>query len=270
MLLLLWHPIAQCNLGMPMRSLSVCIPAQFTLTLQRSNPFTLLHPPLSVHVLFTGHQVKFDRLLQLLLPRTSTFYDLFDRSAANVLESGRVFRSMLDASPEERKSYVKLLEDLEHRGDDITHTIYNELSTTFITPIDREDIRELASCLDDIVDMIEAATLRIELYKIVKIPQSVFALSDVLVKSIEEVARVLPLLSDMRNEIRIREACVRINSFENQADTLYHQGIADLFNNESNAIEIIKVKELLHDIEGATDKCEHAANMLENILLKHA
>lgn len=214
--------------------------------------------------------MKFDRLLQLLLPRTSSFYDLFDRSAANVLESGRVFRKMLDAPIEERKGYRKQLEDLEHRGDEITHTIYNELSTTFITPIDREDIHELASSLDDIVDEIEAATLRMELYNITKLPASVMALADVLVRAIEEVGRVLPLLSDMRNEMRIREGCVRINSYENQADAIFHQGIADLFNTVSDAVEIIKVKELLSDLENATDECEHVANLLENILLKHA
>ncbi len=214
--------------------------------------------------------MKFDRLLQVLLPRTSTFYDLFDRSAANVLESGRVFRQMLDAPVDTRKGYRKQLEDLEHTGDEITHTIYNELSTTFVTPIDREDIHELASSLDDIVDMIEAATLRIELYNIVHLPASVFSLADVLVRSIEEVGRVLPLLSDMRNEMRIREGCVRINSYENQADTIYHQAIADLFNTVSDAVEIIKMKELLNDLETATDQCEHVANLLENVLLKHA
>jgi len=223
-------------------------------------------PPLTIK----DTAVKFDRLLQLLLPRTSSFYDLFDKSAANVLESGRVFRKMLDASPSERKGYRKQLEDLEHRGDEITHTIYNELSTTFITPIDREDIHGLASSLDDIVDMIEAATLRMELYNITTLPSSVIALADVLIRSIEEVSRVLPMLSDMRNEMRIREGCVRVNSYENQADTIYHQAIADLFNTVSDAIEIIKVKELLNDLETATDKCEQVANLLENILLKHA
>ncbi len=214
--------------------------------------------------------MKFDRFLQFLLPRTSHFYDLFDHAAANVLESGRVFRAMLDANPNEHKSYAKQLEDLEHNGDDITHRIYNELSTTFVTPIDREDIHRLASNLDDIVDFIEGATMHMQLYDIKTFPQGVIDISDVLVKSIEELSRALPLLSDMRNEMRIRESCVRINSYENEADRINHTTIAEIFKKESDPVQIIKIKDLMADLENATDKCENVANLMENILLKHA
>lgn len=171
---------------------------------------------------------------------------------------------------EKRTSLIRQIEKLEHTGDEITHQIFNEVSRTFITPFDREDIQHLASGLDDIIDYIHGSAKRIELYKVETIHPSMIKLSELILQCAEELNGAIQSLRSMNNMIKIREALVRVNSIENHADDIFDNAVARLFEDEKDAIQIIKIKEVLSALETATDMCEDVANVIESVIVKHA
>lgn len=196
---------------------------------------------------------------------------MFERATTNIVETSKVLVEMVNAnSMEKRKELIKKIEELEHVGDTITHEIFNHLSSTFITPFDREDIHELASVTDDILDFIHGASKRIDLYKVDELPSEVKILADLCLKGSIELDVATKELKNLKNVDKINEACVRINSIENHADDIYNMYIAKLFEEEKDPIKIIKYKEIISALEVATDKCEDAANVVKSILVKHA
>lgn len=212
-----------------------------------------------------------DRWLRKLLPREDRFLGLFVQDVENIGEACGVLRAMLEApGAEERRACARRVEDHEHRGDDFTHQIYRELSLTFITPLDREDIGSLASALDDILDHIDRAATCILLYNITEFGEPVRDLAEIIEKAVSELRRAIPLLHDLRHADKIKESCVRINAYENQADGVFHRALAHLFQEETDAIQLIKTRELLAMLESATDRCENAAVLIETILVKQA
>ena len=209
-------------------------------------------------------------ILNLFSHQDNKFFLLFEKSADNLLVIASVLcEAVSTPSPEKRRTLIKEIERLEHTGDEITHQIFHELSTNFITPFDREDIHELASVLDDVLDYIHGTAKRIELYKLQTIDQPIIRLAELTLSAAEELNRAIPELRNMKNASRIREACVKINSIENHADDIFDMALAKLFEEEKDAIELIKKKEILAVLETATDKCEDAANVLESIMVKH-
>jgi predicted phosphate transport protein (TIGR00153 family) len=214
---------------------------------------------------------KIDRLIRRLLPREDKFLLLFQKHAENLSTACVEIEKLFDATTEEaRIKQVKVVEDLEHRGDEVTHEIFRELSLTFITPLDREDIAGLASALDNIMDNIDQAATLILLYQITDFDEAMRDLLDIIARSIRELNRAIPMLKDLRDSEAIREACVRVNLYENQADQVFHRALGRLFQNEKDAIRLIKRRELLAALESATDRCEDAAVMIENVLVKYA
>ncbi len=214
--------------------------------------------------------MRVDRLIRNLLPREDKFLALFIQDVENLLLGSRTLCQVLDAkTDEERIHLVKEIESLEHRGDEITHTIFRELGLTFITPLDREDIAGLASSLDNIMDNLDRAATCIHLYQIIDFDEPMRDLTEIIERSAAELSRAIPLLRDLRNAERIREACVRVNAFENQADAIFHRALARLFQEEKDPIRLIKRRELLAMLESATDRCEDAAVLIENVLVKH-
>jgi predicted phosphate transport protein (TIGR00153 family) len=208
-------------------------------------------------------------ILSFLVPKDKNFFRLFAQSSNNLVEISKAFSEMVNTSPEKRGELLKKISDLEHVGDEITHQIFTELSTNFITPFDREDISYLASSLDDIVDYIDGSAKRLETYKIGETSTAMKKLSEIIENSAKEIHVAVANLKDMNNVVRVREAIVRINSLENHADDIFDNAIADLFENEKDAIKIMKVKELLSNMETATDKCEDVANVIETIIVKN-
>jgi hypothetical protein len=162
------------------------------------------------------------------------------------------------------------INELEHFGDSISHQVFSELNATFVTPFDREDIHQLTSALDDIMDHMDGAASRISLYKIKKYPKSMLQLIDILQLSIAELRRGVGMLRDLNKTNELQRVFQKVNEYENNADTVFESGVARLFEKEKNAIQIIKLKEILVGLETATDKCEDAANVLEGIYIKHA
>ncbi len=205
-----------------------------------------------------------------LIPKDKQFFKLFAQSSDNLVEISKVFSELVNAPAEKRPELVKKISDLEHVGDELTHQIFTELSTNFITPFDREDISYLASALDDIVDYIHGSSKRFDMYKIEETSQAMKKLAEIIEHSAKEIHVAVSGMKDMGNAVRIREAIVRINSLENHADDIFDGAIADLFNNEKDAVRILKIKEILANMETATDKCEDVANVIETIIVKNS
>lgn len=204
-------------------------------------------------------------------PKNKIFFSLFERATANLIDiSNAMVELATTTSSDRKKELIREIERLEHVGDEVTHETFKELSANFITPFDREDIHALISALDDIADYVHGAAKRMELYKVEVITVPMVKLAELIQTAVKELNVAVAQLKDMKNVIAIREACVRVNSIENHADDIFDMAIADLFENEKNAVEIIKNKEVLQALETATDKCEDATNVIQSIIIKNA
>ncbi len=215
--------------------------------------------------------MNLDRILHVLLPKHDQFYDFFERDVENLLSAATLFSELMvnTMSPEERVFKIRRIEELEHRGDELTHQIFSEVSSNFITPIDREDVHALASALDDVLDYLKGGASRIVLYRVTQIPAEATRLANLILDQVKELHRAIGLLRDLRNVEAIRECLVRINSIENEADDLFEMAIAQLFETCKDPILLIKTKELYVSLETATDQCEDAANVVETIIVKN-
>lgn len=210
-------------------------------------------------------------IFQYFTPKDKNFFPLFEKAAANAIATSRILVELVNTTAaEKRRELFREIERLEHVGDNITHETFNELSANFITPFDREDIQRLVSAIDDIVDYIHGATKRMELYKVEQMTPAITKLSELILKGTEELEIAVSELRNLKNITKIKEATVRINSIENHADDIFDMAIAKLFEEEKNAVEVIKMKDVLSMLETATDKCEDAANVINTILIKNA
>ena len=201
-----------------------------------------------------------------IIPRETKFFDLFADVAGNVTDGARLLTTILE-SFSNVEIQVEKLKEIEHRGDDLTHSIMTKLNQTFITPFDREDIHRLASALDDVLDFVNAAGQRLLLYKIRSAPGAAVELSKLIVRQSEELNKAVVLLEKTQG---VMDHCVEVNRLEDEADRVCREAIGKLFENEKDAIQLIKMKELYEVLELATDKAEDAANVLEAVVLKSA
>jgi predicted phosphate transport protein (TIGR00153 family) len=160
------------------------------------------------------------------------------------------------------------IKEIEHEGDLVTHEIVKKLNTTFITPIDREDIHALATRLDDVLDYIEASAERLVVYRIKEPTSASRAMADVIVKTVHSMDRTIRCLRTM--DPTFHEHAVEVNRLENAADSLLRDSLAALFDEQGDPIEVIKWKEIYETMEIVTDRCEDVANVIEGIILKMA
>jgi predicted phosphate transport protein (TIGR00153 family) len=209
--------------------------------------------------------------LSIFLPKDRVFYGLFENVSERVLEMARMLKTLVN-EPDfgKRSGIIAKIEDLEHENDELTHTIFTELGRNFITPFDREDIHYLASSLDDIADYIYACAKKINFYRVDPMDEGLHRFADLIEQSCTQVKHAVYELRNMKNLRLITEALVRINSIENQADDLFDMSIERLFNEEPDAKEVIKFREIYQVMENATDKCEDAGNVIESIIIKYA
>ena len=212
-----------------------------------------------------------NNIFKFFTPQDKKFHPLFEKAGSNALHIAEALLEMVSTGdPEVRKALFKEIERLEHVGDDITHSIFLELSKNFITPFDREDIHQLASAVDDVADYIYGTANRIQMYNMSAVHEPVVKIAELLVEMCTDIDKAIKELRSFKNIRVIADACIRINSSENQADYVFTLAVAKLFEFETNAIELIKQKEVLQTIEKASDKCEDVANVLETILVKNA
>jgi predicted phosphate transport protein (TIGR00153 family) len=196
-----------------------------------------------------------------LIPRDNSFSAMSDNLIAGARVLVDLFANYMDVEKQ-----IEQIHRIEREGDELTHAILTKLNQTFITPFDREDIHELASKLDDVLDFINAAGARIVMYRISAPPPAAGELANIILMQSQELQKAVSLMQKNGN---ILAHCVEINRLENEADQVSQQAIADLFEREKNPINLIKIKELLECLERATDKAEDVANVLETVVLKN-
>ncbi|MCX6258647.1 MAG: DUF47 family protein [Bacteroidia bacterium] len=215
--------------------------------------------------------MNISKIFQIFVPVDKKFFPLFEASAENLVQTAQKFRQLLLTTDSfDRMSVIRQVKELENRGDEFTHTIFNELSSTFITPFDREDIHALTSSLDDVVDYINGAAQRIEIFKPKEFSPEFIKMSDLLVEAATEIEIAVKELRNLKNPQKIIESCIKINSIENRADDVYHYKLKSLFETENDAIELIKRKEIIETLEKAIDKAEDVSDVLRTIIIKVA
>lgn len=202
-------------------------------------------------------------------PRDEKFFDLFD-NAADKIEEG--IRSLIDLLNDYTDVAVKVskLKTLEHEADQITHQAIDKLNRTFITPIDREDIHELITKMDDIMDFVEAASQRLWLYRVGQPTPELRELALTLQKAMKVVKQAIKDLRNLKNPKLILKSCIEVNTVENEGDQLLRKAMTSLFDNVPDPINVIKLKEIYEIVEMAIDRCEDVANIIEGVVLKNA
>jgi uncharacterized protein len=201
-----------------------------------------------------------------LLPREDAYFTLFSQMTAKMQEASNSLVELTQADSTIFEAVAKRIKDSEHACDSITHEITTKLNKSFITPFDREDIFMLSVALDDVVDYIDAAARAILMYNIREITDHAKHLAKVIQGLTIEINSAVSMLS---KPINLNQHIVEIHRLENEADDVYFRAIGELFHNSTDAIALIKWKELYEIMENATDRCESVANIIESIMLKH-
>ena len=202
-----------------------------------------------------------------LIPKNVRFFDEFEQQSANIKRAAGLLHDLIhDFADARAKAYA--IKTVEHEGDLITHQIVKQLNTTFITPLDREDIYALATRLDDVLDYIEAVGERLVVYR-VKAPTSACrAFADVIVRITNVIDRAVKCLRTLDPEYHVH--IMEVNRLENEADALLRDSLVALFEENADPIDVIKWKEIYETLEIVTDRCEDVANVIEGIILKMA
>lgn len=201
-----------------------------------------------------------------LLPREEKFFVLFAEQATVLHEASKLLLEMMEGGGDGIRDKADHIKKLEHRGDSITHTIITRLNQTFITPLDREDIHALSSRLDDVLDLVDAAASRVVLYKLYEPRPPGVAIARIIHRSTAEILEAVPHILDKRE--KILDHCQELNRLEHESDTICRGAIAQLFEEERDALTVIKWKEMFEVLEAAVDKAEDVADVLESIMLK--
>jgi predicted phosphate transport protein (TIGR00153 family) len=204
-----------------------------------------------------------------IIPKDQVFFDLFERAAGNAHECTTALVEFLDRF-DDLGGRARKVKDLEHIGDELTHEMIERLNQTFITPIDREDIHELACRVDDVLDLVDTAVDRIVLFKIEKPIQAAKDLAQCLVHSTALIRETMPLLRNMKDADLVRQRVREVHRLENEADRIERLALAALFENGADPKYIIKWMNIIETLETATDRCEDVANVIEGIVLKNA
>ncbi len=201
-----------------------------------------------------------------LLPKEERFYDDFVALAEEIRRGATLLGEML--APEQPiRDKADEIKEVEHKCDFLTHEIIQRLHRTFVTPLDREDIHELARSLDDVMDAIDASATIVRLYQIERVRPESRELARIIMASADQVVKALKALERRKG---VAEPAVEINRLENEADRVHQTAVRSLFEEERDPVTIIKWKEILDFLEDATDRCEDVANVLEGVVVKHA
>jgi uncharacterized protein len=202
-----------------------------------------------------------------LKPRDNRFFDLFSVAGTNIATATTVLGEFVTVPTEERAELAKRMHELEHAGDDATHAIVEQLDRSFITPFDREDIYRLAVRLDDVVDYMDAAVDLTTLYNPEALPAGVRLQVNVLDKCAKLTAGAMPRLETLRN---LTDFWVEINELENEADQIYRRLLQFLFNGDHEPLTVMKLKEIVDQLEFAADAFEHVADVVHSIAVKES
>ncbi len=217
--------------------------------------------------------MRLDSIIKRFLPREERFQQLLLQDTQNLTRSGELFLSIARSTKlEDRRIKLVELKALEHEGDQITRQVFEALNRSFITPLDREDIRSIAVDLDDILDFLEGIARYLVIFHIDEAPEPLTRFAEILLEMIGQIDSVTRLIWDLGNERQVRDALVRISELENQGDDLFLTVIADLFRSDSgrNAMETMKWKEIYQNLEDACDSCKDFTHIIGNVVIKNA
>ena len=210
-----------------------------------------------------------DKILGFLVPKDRKFFPLFNEAAENmVLASELLIKLIRENDLDKREDYIRLIKDSEHKGDDITRSLLDELNGTFITPFDREDIHQLITTMDDVIDYIHTAATRIHFYKLPSFPKEFVEIADFIHSANKEIQFVLHGVKNVSDFLKYKNSCAKIDTFESEVDYLYQEYLSTLFELETNAINLIKKRDILASLEKAIDKCDDVANVFSSIIVK--
>jgi predicted phosphate transport protein (TIGR00153 family) len=202
-----------------------------------------------------------------ITPRGTRFFQLLTDAAANLVTGTALLRDLVAAAPEDREEIAKRLHEVEHQGDELTHTIMVELNSSFITPFDREDIQALASKIDDVLDYLDTAADLTVLYRIQAFPPGAALLADILCRAARLTADSMPGLAKVGD---LEPYWIEVNELENDADRIYRRVLAGLFEPGADALEVIKIKEVVEQFELAADAFEHVGDVVQTIAVKES
>lgn len=209
--------------------------------------------------------------VKMFMPKDKVFYSLFEEVVSNLTKMSDLFvKAVNETDVTKRMTMLKALEDWEHKNDAVTHKIFIELGSNFITPFDREDIHYLATALDDIADYIWGSAKRMTNYNIDEIDEVVTNFAVIIDSAVKSLDQGIHELRNMRDLRAVTEVCVKVNSLENEGDDLLDNAMSQLFTSNIEPVELIKKKDLYQMLELVTDKCEDAANVIESIIIKYA
>ncbi len=215
--------------------------------------------------------MNFSTLLQYFSPKEKKFYAIFNNASANILEASHELVSMVNCENiDDRKTIRLKIKNLERQGDVFTRQVFSELNHTFITPFDREDIHQLASTLDDVLDLMNGCSEKIIFYNCTTFSSNMREMTKNIQKGCEELQKAVVGLEGLKSPENIMKACEEIHANESHGDELYHMAISSLFEHEKDAIELIRQKEILRMIEKACNKIEDAADVIKTILIKYS
>lgn len=215
--------------------------------------------------------MAFNSFMKIFQPKDRIFYSLFEEVVDTVYEMSELLKKLIvERERDKRFAILSEIENAEHKNDDITHRVYTELSRSFITPFDREDIHFLATALDDVADYIYASAKRMTFYNIANDDEGIIKLANLISFGVQELKTAVRGLRNMRDLQAMTTALVKINSIENQADDIYDLSVERLFDLEQDIKMLIKKREVYHAMETATDKCEDAGNAIETIIIKYS
>jgi len=202
-----------------------------------------------------------------LIPEDKLFYDMLEDESSNVVNGARVLRQMITEfdGMEAKRAEMKAI---EHRGDEIVHQIYEKVNSTFVTPIDQDDITRLASLYDDVLDFMDSAANRIVLYEVKESTEPMKQLANIVALSVDEIhAAFVAMRGHKMKEIDTR--CIAVDTLENEADVILNDSVAQLFKG-SDVIQIMKLKEIYEELETVTDRCEDVSQVLRDIVRRYS
>ena len=225
------------------------------------------------HVKFRKYiNMKLNTIFSYFTPKERKFYPILSDISANTLACSELLIELTKTSDKEaRKDVYRQIKKLETKGDSIVDTLFNELNSTFITPFDREDIHALGEKMDDVLDSINSIGKRVIMYQPKQLPEQSAELALLLKKSCELMHSAIEQLPNVKKGSKsVKDICIQMHAIENQADDLYANFITDIFEKEENAIELIKIKEIIHELERATDDTDTVGKIIKSMIVKYA
>jgi predicted phosphate transport protein (TIGR00153 family) len=207
-----------------------------------------------------------------LMPRQGRFFGLFDGHAKLIVDGANALVDVLRhyENGKDRGAGIKVIEDIEHAADRITHETVQLLHTTFVTPFDRDDIHRLISRMDDVLDLIQDTGESLVLYDIQKVTPEALELAELLLRCAERVQSAVKLMATMADGPQMLKICEEIDKLESEADKVMRAAISKLFRDETDVRQLIKLKAVYESLESATDKCQDVANVIESVVLENA